>query len=167
VAARSTCGSFFALSAEAWWQELNQNLMSAVRLDRALLPSVIQQGSGVIIHVASIQQALRCPRRQLPMPPPKLRSRPTARACRKRRPPPEWIRVVRISSGWVETRAAVALAEPLAAQAGTDYQGGKQIIMKNLGGIPLGRPALPMEVADSLLPSFRPGPPRLRCRIRD
>ena len=48
----------------------------------------------------------------------------------------------------VETEAAVALAERLAAEAGTDYEGGKQIIMKSLGGIPLGRPARPREVAD-------------------
>jgi NAD(P)-dependent dehydrogenase (short-subunit alcohol dehydrogenase family) len=43
---------------------------------------------------------------------------------------PKGIRVIRVSPGWVETEAAVALAERLAAQAGTDYEGGKQIIMK-------------------------------------
>lgn len=53
-----------------------------------------------------------------------------------------------MSPGWIETEAAVALAERLATQAGTDYEGGKQIIMNSLGGIPLGRPAKPMEVAD-------------------
>jgi NAD(P)-dependent dehydrogenase (short-subunit alcohol dehydrogenase family) len=36
----------------------------------------------------------------------------------------------------------------LAAQAGTDYEGGKKIIMDGLGGIPLGRPAKPQEIAD-------------------
>ena len=61
---------------------------------------------------------------------------------------PKGIRVVRASPGWVETEAAVALAERLAADAGTDYEGGQQIIMKALGGIPLGRPARPREVAD-------------------
>jgi NAD(P)-dependent dehydrogenase (short-subunit alcohol dehydrogenase family) len=40
------------------------------------------------------------------------------------------------------------LAERLAAQAGTNYEGGKQIIMQGLGGIPLGRPARPGEVAE-------------------
>jgi NAD(P)-dependent dehydrogenase (short-subunit alcohol dehydrogenase family) len=58
------------------------------------------------------------------------------------------VRVVRVSPGWVETEAAVALAERLAAQAGTDYEGGTRIIMQGLGGIPLGRPAKPKEVAD-------------------
>ena len=42
----------------------------------------------------------------------------------------------------------MALAERLAADAGSDYEGGKQIIMKSLGGILLGRPAKPREVAE-------------------
>lgn len=33
-------------------------------------------------------------------------------------------------------------------KAGTDLEGGKKIIMDSLGGIPLGRPAKPTEVAD-------------------
>jgi NAD(P)-dependent dehydrogenase (short-subunit alcohol dehydrogenase family) len=55
---------------------------------------------------------------------------------------------VRVSPGWVETEASVALANRLAEQAGTNYEGGKQIIMDSLGGIPLGRPSKPMEVAN-------------------
>lgn len=42
----------------------------------------------------------------------------------------------------------MALAERLAADANTDYEGGKQIIMNSLGGIPLGRPSKPIEVAN-------------------
>src|SRR5467141_46495 len=38
-------GGFAALDDTAWWKELNQNLMPAVRLDRALLPSMIEQGA--------------------------------------------------------------------------------------------------------------------------
>ena len=30
----------------------------------------------------------------------------------------------------------------------TDYEGGRKIVMDSLGGIPLGRPAKPREVAD-------------------
>ncbi|WP_277749205.1 SDR family oxidoreductase [Paenirhodobacter populi] len=57
------------------------------------------------------------------------------------------MRVLRVSPGWVVIEAAVALAERLAADTGTDYQGGKRIVMNALGGIPLGRPAKPQEVA--------------------
>ncbi len=56
--------------------------------------------------------------------------------------------MVRVSPGWVETEVSVSLAQRLAEQAGTDLEGGKAIIMKSLGGIPLGRPAKPKEVAD-------------------
>jgi len=140
-------GGFAALSDEIWLRELNQNLMSAVRLDRSLLPAMIAQGSGVIIHVTSIQ-------RQLPLP-----ESTTAYAAAKsalstyskslsKEVTPKGIRVVRVSPGWVETEAAVGLAKRLAAEARTDYEGGKEIIMKGLGGIPLGRPAKPVEVAD-------------------
>jgi NAD(P)-dependent dehydrogenase (short-subunit alcohol dehydrogenase family) len=36
----------------------------------------------------------------------------------------------------------------MAADAGTDYEGGKKMIMEWLGGIPVGRPARPQEVAN-------------------
>jgi hypothetical protein len=54
-------GGFAALDDAEWPKELNQNLMPAVRLDRALLPAMIEQGSGVIIHVTSIQHELPLP----------------------------------------------------------------------------------------------------------
>ena len=53
-----------------------------------------------------------------------------------------------VAPGWIETEASVEFAERLAAEAGTDYEGGKKIVMDWLGGIPLGRPAKPQEVAD-------------------
>jgi len=58
------------------------------------------------------------------------------------------VRVVRVSPGWIETDAAIAFVERIASNAGTDYEGAKQQVMQSLGGIPLGRPARPAEVAD-------------------
>jgi NAD(P)-dependent dehydrogenase (short-subunit alcohol dehydrogenase family) len=46
------------LSDEEWQKELSINLMVAVRLDRGLLPGMLKQGSGVIIHISSIQRRL-------------------------------------------------------------------------------------------------------------
>ena len=51
-------GGFAALSDDDWQAALNQNLLAAVRLDRGLLPSMLKQGSGVIIHISSIQRRL-------------------------------------------------------------------------------------------------------------
>jgi NAD(P)-dependent dehydrogenase (short-subunit alcohol dehydrogenase family) len=140
-------GGFAALDDVQWANELNQNLMPAVRLDRALLPSMIEQRSGVIIHVTSIQSVLPLPESTIAYAAAKAALSTYSKALSKE-VSPLGVRVVRVSPGWVETEAAVALAERLAAEAGTDYEGGKQIIMKGLGGIPLGRPAKPKEVAE-------------------
>jgi NADP-dependent 3-hydroxy acid dehydrogenase YdfG len=40
---------------------LDQNLFAAVRLDRALVPSMIEQASGVVIHITSIQDRVPLP----------------------------------------------------------------------------------------------------------
>jgi NAD(P)-dependent dehydrogenase (short-subunit alcohol dehydrogenase family) len=47
-------GGFAAVTDELWQQAMDQNLFPAVRLDRGLLPSMIERGTGVIIHVSSI-----------------------------------------------------------------------------------------------------------------
>lgn len=143
-------GGFAAISDEQWLAELNFNLMPAVRLDRALLPSMLAQGSGVIIHVSSIQ-------RMMPLP-----ESTTAYAAAKaalttyskslaREVTPKGVRVLSVAPGWIETEASVRLAERLAGQAGTDYEGGKRMVMESIGGIPLGRPAEPQEVADLIV----------------
>jgi NAD(P)-dependent dehydrogenase (short-subunit alcohol dehydrogenase family) len=56
--------------------------------------------------------------------------------------------VVRVSPGWVETEAAVGLVDELASKMKTDREGARAALMKSLGGIPIGRPAKPKEVAD-------------------
>ncbi|MDX3885742.1 MAG: SDR family oxidoreductase [Sphingomonas sp.] len=140
-------GGFAALSDAEWARELDLNLMPAVRIDRALLPAMIAQGSGVIIHVTSIQHVLPLPESTTAYAAAKAALATYSKSLSKE-VAPKGIRVVQVSPGWVETDAAVALAERLAADAGTDYEGGKRIIMNALGGIPLGRPARPREVAD-------------------
>jgi NAD(P)-dependent dehydrogenase (short-subunit alcohol dehydrogenase family) len=140
-------GGFAALDDTEWSKELDLNLMPAVRLDRALLPSMIAQRSGVIVHVTSIQRLLPLPESTIAYAAAKAALSTYSKALSKE-VTRKGIRVIRVSPGWVETEAAVALAERLARQAGTDYEGGKQIIMQGLGGIPLGRPAKPSEVAD-------------------
>ena len=46
------------LSDADWQDAFDMNLFAAVRLDRGFLPSMLQQGSGVIIHISSIQRTL-------------------------------------------------------------------------------------------------------------
>lgn len=140
-------GGFAALDDAQWAKELNLNLMPAVRLDRALLPAMLAQGSGVIVHVSSIQRLLPLPESTIGYAAAKAALSTYSKALSKE-VTLRGVRVLRVSPGWIETEASVALAERLATQAGTDYEGGKRIIMQSLGGIPLGRPARPQEVAD-------------------
>jgi hypothetical protein len=106
-----------------------------------------KQGSGVIVHVTSIQHELPLPESTTAYAAAKAALSTYSKSLSKE-VTPKGIRVVRVSPGWVETDAAVAPAQRLAETAGTDYEGGKQILMKSLVGIPLGRPARPQEVAD-------------------
>lgn len=50
-------GGFTALTDTEWDKEFNLNFFPAVRLDRALIPGMIAQGSGVVIHVTSIPKS--------------------------------------------------------------------------------------------------------------
>jgi NAD(P)-dependent dehydrogenase (short-subunit alcohol dehydrogenase family) len=139
-------GGFAVLSEADWRKELDLNLFPAVRLDRELLPAMVAQGSGVIVHVTSIQSRMPLPEATTAYAAAKAALSTYSKALSKE-VSPRGVRVVRVSPGWIETEAAVSLAERLALEAGTDYAGGKKIVMDALGGIPIGRPAKPAEVA--------------------
>lgn len=140
-------GGFAVLDDAAWIRALDLNLMSAVRLDRALLPAMLEQGSGVILHVTSIQRVLPLPEATMAYAAAKAALSTYSKALSKE-VTPKGIRVVRVSPGWIDTEAAAALVERVASQAGTDLATGRRLVMDSLGGIPLGRPATPDEVAD-------------------
>lgn len=143
-------GGFAALDEEQWQRELDLNLFPAVRLDRALLPDMLGQNEGVIIHVTSIQSRLPLPEATTAYAAAKAALSTYSKSLSKE-VSPKGVRVVRVSPGWIETEASVALAERLAQEAGTDYEGGKRMIMDALGGIPLGRPSTPSEVANLIV----------------
>src|SRR6185437_4543494 len=51
----SRSGGALALTDDDWAQALSTNLLSAVRLDRCVVPGMVAQGSGAVVHVASLQ----------------------------------------------------------------------------------------------------------------
>jgi NAD(P)-dependent dehydrogenase (short-subunit alcohol dehydrogenase family) len=140
-------GGFTVLDDDEWQKEFNLNLMPAVRLDRALLPAMIQKGSGVIVHVTSIQRQMPLPTSTLAYAAAKAALSNYSKGLSKE-VGPKGIRVVRVAPGWIETSAATALVSRLAVEAGTDEETARQGLMASLGGIPIGRPARPREVAD-------------------
>ena len=143
----SPAGGFAALSDELWQQELDLNLFPALRLDRLLLPLMLNSGKGVIIHVSSIQRKMPLPESTTAYAAAKAALSTYSKSLSKE-VSPRGVRVLSVAPGWIETEAAVRFAQRLAQQQGVESARGKQIIMDSLGGIPLGRPAQPEEVAN-------------------
>ena len=140
-------GGFRALDDREWQRALDLNLFPAVRIDRALLPSMIEQRSGVIVHITSIQSRLPLPEATMAYAAAKAALSNYSKALSKE-VSPQGVRVVRVSPGWVETDGAVGLVAKIARQNQVDTEGARKIVMESLGGIPLGRPSKPREVAD-------------------
>lgn len=140
-------GGFAALDDAEWQRALCLNLMPAVRLDRALLPSMIAQGSGVIVHVTSIQDRMPLYEATLAYAAAKAALSNYSKGL-SNEVGPKGIRVVRVAPGFTQTDGAVGLITELAQKAGTDFASARQTLMDTLGGIPLGRPAGPQEVAN-------------------
>lgn len=140
-------GGFAAWSDDHWRAELDINLMSAVRLDRALLPQMIAQGAGAVVHVSSIQRRLPLPESTTAYAAAKAALTTYSKALSKELGP-KGVRVNVVSPGWIYTEASDALVRRLAENAGGDLDAARQGILDALGGIPIGRPAEPQEVAE-------------------
>jgi NAD(P)-dependent dehydrogenase (short-subunit alcohol dehydrogenase family) len=140
-------GGFAVLDDAQWRRELDLNLFPSVRLDRALLPMMLAQGSGVIVHVTSIQREVPLYEATMAYAAAKAALGNYSKGLAKE-VGPKGVRVVMVSPGWVETEAAVALVERLAEESGADYATARANLMLSIGGIPIGRPNQPREVAD-------------------
>ena len=140
-------GGFAVLDEDEWDKAMAINLYAAVRLDRALLPGMVARGTGVVVHVTSIQREMPLPEATTAYAAAKAALSTYSKSLSKE-VGPKGVRVVRVAPGWVETEASVRLVERIAKQSGTDYDTAEKSLMASLGGIPIGRPARPREVAE-------------------
>lgn len=142
----SPAGGALALTEEHWLEELNLNLLGSVRLDRNLLPLMLEQGRGVIIHVSSIQRTLPLYESTLAYAAAKAALTTYSKGLSNEFAP-RGIRVNTIAPGFIQTEAANRLIDRLAITAGS-REIALKLLMESLGGIPFGRPGMPEEVAE-------------------
>ena len=140
-------GGFRALTDDDWQRALEVNLLAAVRFDRAFVPGMIERESGVVIHISSIQHRLP------------LYDATLAYAAAKgalstynkglaNEVGPKGVRVNMISPGFIETSGAHGMIVNLAQSRGISEDAARREIMNMIGGIPVGRPGRPEEVAE-------------------
>lgn len=140
-------GGFAVITDEQWMAELQRNFLGAVRLDRALVPSMIQAGSGVVIHVTSIQNQMPLFDATLAYAAAKAALRTYSKGLANELAP-RGVRVNAISPGGIETEAYEGFVDRIAEGNGLSRDAAKQQIYDSLGGVPLGRFAKPQEIAD-------------------
>jgi NAD(P)-dependent dehydrogenase (short-subunit alcohol dehydrogenase family) len=149
----NNAGSSLNLTAEAmgltdedWLKSFEINLFSAVRLDRGFLPVMIQQREGVIIHITSVNSRLPVGTKiAYSAAKAALTNYSKGLATQYAR---DGIRVNCVVPGFTETSSSTRIIENIAKDSGSSVEDARQYLMNSLGGIPLGRPARPDEIAE-------------------
>jgi NAD(P)-dependent dehydrogenase (short-subunit alcohol dehydrogenase family) len=108
---------------------------------------MLEQGSGVTIHISSIQRRLPLYEATLAYAAAKAALTTYSKGL-SNEVGPKGIRVNTVAPEFIETSSAQALIERLSKQSGTDMEAVRQALMKSLGGISIGRPGRPEEVAE-------------------
>src|SRR6266849_2310127 len=124
-------GGVLALGDEDWQRTIDTNLFAAVRLDRGLLPGMLKQRSGVIIHISSIQRRLPLFEATLAYAAAKAALTTYSKGLSKE-VGPKGVRVNTVAPGFIETTAAQGLVARLAEKAGTDEDTARRGLMDSL-----------------------------------
>jgi len=143
----SPSGGYSTLTDENWLNELQLNLLAAVRINKALLPTMLTQKSGVIINISTgaaiqpiwdITMAYSASKAAL-----NAYSKALASEVG-----PHGIRVNIVSPGAVKTPLMQEFIESMAASSNSSVDEAFKTLMGKIGYIPLGRMAEPQEVAN-------------------
>jgi NAD(P)-dependent dehydrogenase (short-subunit alcohol dehydrogenase family) len=138
-------GGALALTDDDWMQALNTNLLSAVRLDRAILPGMAEQRSGAIVHVSSLQW--KRPHESSPAYGPAKAALRSYSKVLAGEFGPMGIRVNTVTPGYIATPLAAARVTQIMDQAGISHAEAEAALLATIGGVPLGRPGTAAEVA--------------------
>lgn len=134
------------LEDEDWLKVFNTNLFAAIRIDKGFIQKMINKGNGVIIHITSLQG-----HKPLDGTLPYASAKAALRMYSKglsNQVAPQGLRVMAISPGFIETDGAKGLMDRVSKDQKISIEEARKSTMAAIGGIPLGRPGKPEEVAE-------------------
>lgn len=143
----SPAGGFNALSEQDWENDLQLNLLSAIKLDKAFVPLMTAQNSGVVIHISSLNGKLPLYASNFSYGVTKAALNNYSKALANE-VANEGVRVITVSPGMVRTTAMESFLNSYGASIGKDLDETSQLVMQSMGGVPMNRLAQPEEIAN-------------------
>ena len=144
--ADQVAGGAIALTERDWTSAFDLCLFAAVRLDRQLIPGMIERRSGAIVHITSLQRHTPFPT-TAPYAAAKAALANYSKALANE-VAPHGIRVNSVAPGFVETDAAHQMAVQTSEIEGISLAQARRQIMDSIGGIPIGAPGRPSDVGE-------------------
>jgi len=143
----SPSGGFQMLGDDDWNRDIELNLLASIRLDRAMVPRMIEKKSGAVVHISSLNGKIPLYQSNFSYGVMKSAlnaySKTLANEVAK-----HGIRVNTVSPGMVRTAAMETFLESYAQTIGKTGAEAAQQIMDGLGGVPMNRLAEPDEIAN-------------------
>ncbi|WP_138485489.1 SDR family oxidoreductase [Dyadobacter bucti] len=139
-------GGFSVLTDQDWENDLQLNLLAAIKLDRSLVPLMIQRNTGVVIHISSLNGKLPLYASNFSYGVTKAALNNYSKALANE-VASKGVRVITVSPGMVKTTAMESFLHSYGSTLGKNLDETAQLVMDSLGGVPLNRLAQPEEIA--------------------
>lgn len=139
-------GGYSTLTDEDWNNEIQLNLMSAVRVNKALIPSMVARKEGVIINISTGAALQPLWKMTMSYSASKAALNAYTKALASELGP-QGISVNAVSPGLVKTPLMEAFIADIAAKNGSSAEETFHAIKNEIGDLPMGRMAEPEEVA--------------------
>lgn len=139
-------GGWLELSDDDWLDAVQTNFLGAVRLDRALVPQMVERGCGAVVHITStiaVEPAVATPHYSAAKAALSAYSKALSNAVAANN-----VRVNRVSPAWVATSSFEAVVRGVMQTRGLDEQAARASLVEQVGQAPMGRTGKPKETAD-------------------
>ena len=126
------------LAGEQWQAMIAANLLSAVLVDRLLMPGMRARRRGAVVHISS--SSAQGPVGHVAHHAAAKAGLTSYAKALALEVAPDRVRVSRVSPGMTMTPAVRSALDMMATAQGIDVRTAKQALLAQMGGIPLGRP---------------------------